>query len=276
MGPLLTALAWPRPQYPDEKRGVLELGDGSWKTAFRSKTGPKPSPRAFGKASARRRQVKKDLEEALFQWEPRKANELSETLEEELATLNERGAQALEGVLQGVTMLNKVMIIGRLGRDPELRYSQSGSPVCTLNIATDESYTDRDGNRVDRAEWHRVVVFQKAAENCSQYLTKGSLVFVEGSLQTRKWQDQQGQDRYTTEIKAQRVQFLDKRGGEQGGMPSGAGGSEGGYSAPRRPAAAQQGGGSRPQQRPQQRQDDYEDLGPAFPSEASGMDDVPF
>lgn len=124
-------------------------------------------------------------------------------------------------------MLNKVMIIGRLGRDPELRYSQSGSPVCTLNIATDESYTDRDGNRVDRAEWHRVVVFQKAAENCSQYLTKGSLVFVEGSLQTRKWQDQQGQDRYTTEIKAQRVQFLDKRGGEQGGMPSGAGGSEG-------------------------------------------------
>ena len=135
-------------------------------------------------------------------------------------------------------MLNKVMIIGRLGRDPELRYSQSGSPVCTLNIATDESYTDRDGNRVDRAEWHRVVVFQKAAENCSQYLTKGSLVFVEGSLQTRKWQDQQGQDRYTTEIKAQRVQFLDKRGGEQGGMPSGAGGSEGGYSAPRRPAAA--------------------------------------
>ena len=167
-------------------------------------------------------------------------------------------------------MLNKVMIIGRLGRDPELRYSQSGSPVCTLNIATDESYTDRDGNRVDRAEWHRVVVFQKAAENRSQYLTKGSLVFVEGSLQTRKWQDQQGQDRYTTEIKAQRVQFLDKRGSEQSGM---SGGSEGGYSAPRRPA---QPGGNRPQQRPQQRQDDYEDLGPAFPSEASGMDDVPF
>ena len=107
-------------------------------------------------------------------------------------------------------------------------------------------------------------------------MPKGSLVFVEGSLQTRKWQDQQGQDRYTTEIKAVRVQFLDKRGGEQG-MPSGGmGGSEGGYSAPRRPAAPQQGGGNRAQQRPQQRQDDYEDLGPAFPSEASGMDDVPF
>ena len=151
-------------------------------------------------------------------------------------------------------MLNKVMIIGRLGRDPELRYSQSGSPVCTLNIATDESYTDRDGNRVDRAEWHRVVVFQKAAENCSQYLTKGSLVFVEGSLQTRKWQDQQGQDRYTTEIKAQRVQFLDRKAdgdGQQG----------------------RQGGGRQTQRR---HSADYEDLGPAFPSEASGLDDVPF
>ena len=128
-------------------------------------------------------------------------------------------------------MLNKVMIIGRLGRDPELRYSQSGSPVCTLNIATDESYTDRDGNRVDRAEWHRVVVFQKAAENCSQYLTKGSLVFVEGSLQTRKWQDQQGQDRYTTEIKAQRVQFLDRKGDAPRGEGGGGRGYEDDYGA---------------------------------------------
>ena len=171
-------------------------------------------------------------------------------------------------------MLNKAMIIGRLGREPELKYTQSGSPVCTFSVATDESYTDNSGQKVEKTEWHRIVVFQKAAENCSQYLGKGSLVFIEGKLETRKWQDQQGQDRYTTEIKAQRVQFLDKRGGEQGGMPSGAGGSEGGYSAPRRPA--QPGGGNRPQQRPQQRQDDYEDLGPAFPSEASGMDDVPF
>ena len=113
-------------------------------------------------------------------------------------------------------MLNKVMIIGRLGRDPELRYTQGGSPVCTLNVATDESYQDRDGNRVDRTEWHRIVVFQRAAENCGNFLRKGSLVFVEGSLQTRKWQDQHGQDRYTTEIKAQRVQFLDRKSdGEQ-------------------------------------------------------------
>ena len=120
-------------------------------------------------------------------------------------------------------MLNKCMIIGRIGRDVELRYSQNGSAVASLNIATDESYTDRDGNKVERTEWHRVSVYGKSAENCANYLRKGSIVYVEGSLQTRKWQDQNGQDRYTTEIKAQRVQFLDRRGdgvqqdGQQGG-----------------------------------------------------------
>lgn len=86
--------------------------------------------------------------------------------------------------------LNKVMIIGRLGREPELKYTQSGSPVCTFSVATDESYTDNSGQKVEKAEWHRIVVFQKAAENCSQYLAKGSLVFIEGKLETRKWQDQ--------------------------------------------------------------------------------------
>ncbi len=84
-------------------------------------------------------------------------------------------------------MLNKVMIIGRLGADPELRYSQNGMPMTTLNVATDESYTGKDGTRQERTEWHRVVVFQRQAENCSNYLHKGSLVYVEGSLQTRKW-----------------------------------------------------------------------------------------
>jgi single-strand DNA-binding protein len=147
-------------------------------------------------------------------------------------------------------MLNKVMLIGRLGRDPELRYSQNGAPVATLNLATDESYTDREGNKVDRAEWHRVVVFQRSAENCANYLAKGSLIYVEGSLQTRKWQDQQGQDRYTTEVRAHRVQFLDRRG--DGGKQPQPGG-RGTQSAP-----------------------DDEDYGPAFPSEASGMDEVPF
>jgi hypothetical protein len=81
-------------------------------------------------------------------------------------------------------------------------------PIGNLRIATDESYVDRDGNKVEKAEWHSVVVFQRVAENCANYLTTGSLVYVEGSLQTRKWQDQQGQDRYTTEVKAMRVKFL--------------------------------------------------------------------
>ena len=148
------------------------------------------------------------------------------------------------------------MVIGRLGRDPELKYTQAGAPVCTLNLATDESYKDNNGQKVERTEWHRVVVFQKAAENCSQYLAKGSLVFVEGSLQTRKWQDQQGQDRYVTEIRAHRVQFLDRKGdnGQSGGQSGG------------RPQGQRQG----------QPPADYEDLGPAFPSECSGMDDIPF
>jgi len=106
------------------------------------------------------------------------------------------------------------MLIGRLGKDPEIRYTTNGSPIANMRIATDESYTDRDGNQVDHTEWHTVVVFQRQAENCQRYLKKGSLVFVEGSLQTRKWQDPQGQDRYTTEVKAQRIQFLDRKGSQ--------------------------------------------------------------
>lgn len=113
--------------------------------------------------------------------------------------------------------LNLVQIIGRLGRDPELRYGQSGGAVANLNVATDESYNDRDGNKVERTEWHRITVFGRMAENCGNYLAKGSLVYVEGSLTTRKWQDQNGQDRFTTEIKAKSVQFLDKRNDDQRG-----------------------------------------------------------
>lgn len=174
-------------------------------------------------------------------------------------------------------MLNKVMIIGRLGRDPELRYTQSGSPVASLNIATDESYTDRDGNKVDRTEWHRVSVFQRQAENCANYLTKGSLVYVEGSLQTRKWQDQQGQDRYTTEIKAQRVQFLDRKGDASRGEGGGGRGYEDDYGAAAPRGNAPRGGQGAPRQQSQgNRRPADDDLGPAFPSEASNMDEVPF
>ena len=113
-------------------------------------------------------------------------------------------------------MLNKAMIIGRLGRDPELRSTQEGKPGCSMSAATDESYTDRNGQKVDRTEWHRIVVYGKTAENCARYLAKGSLVYVEGALQTRKWQDSDGQDRTTTEIRAHHVQFLDRRNAGEG------------------------------------------------------------
>ena len=112
-------------------------------------------------------------------------------------------------------MLNKVMIIGRLGRDVDLRATAGGDAVASLSVGTDESYTDRDGNRQERTEWHRVTVFGRLAQSCANFLVKGSLVYVEGSLQTRKWQDQQGRDRFTTEIRAQRVQFLDRKGGQR-------------------------------------------------------------
>lgn len=187
--------------------------------------------------------------------------------------------------------LNMVQIIARLGRDVDLKYSQSGTAVANISVATDESYTDRNGTKVDRTEWHRVVAYGKTAENCANFLAKGSLVYVEGSLQTRKWQDQQGQDRYTTEIKAQRVQFLDRKGDAPRGGQGGPGGYEddyaaGGGSAPRQAPRGQgggqrtqggQGGGGQAQQRqaPRQQPQD-EDLGPAFPSEASNMDEVPF
>ncbi len=173
------------------------------------------------------------------------------------------------------------MIIGRLGQDPELKYTQSGVPLCNLNIATSESYQDRDGNKVDRTEWHRVSVFQRAAENCATYLRKGSLVYIEGSINTRKWQDQQGQDRYTTEIRAQRVQFLDRRGGEEGAS---SGYANQGYAAGNQNNQGYQGSqgnqGYQGQKQYNKNQSappqQNEDMGPAFPSEASDMDDIPF
>ena len=107
-------------------------------------------------------------------------------------------------------MINKVILVGRLGKDPELRYTQSGVPVTTLVLATSESYIDKSGARQEKTEWHNVVFFQKQAELCSQYLVKGSLIYVEGSLHTRSWEDQQGQKRYTVEVRGMRVQFLDR------------------------------------------------------------------
>jgi single-strand DNA-binding protein len=114
-------------------------------------------------------------------------------------------------------MLNKVMIIGNLGRDPELRYTASGQAVCDFSVATSETYTDRDGQKQERTEWHRVVVWARQAENCKRFLSKGSKVFVEGRLQTRDWEDKSGNKRSTTEIVAQNVQFLSSKGSPGGG-----------------------------------------------------------
>ncbi len=108
-------------------------------------------------------------------------------------------------------MLNKIQIIGRLGSNPELKYTQGGSAFCSLSVATDESYINNKGEKVQHTEWHRVQVWNKQAENCASYLAKGSLIYIEGSLSTRKYQAQDGAERFMTEIKAQRVQFLDRK-----------------------------------------------------------------
>lgn len=108
-------------------------------------------------------------------------------------------------------MLNKVQIIGRLGRDVEPRQTPSGQSVASFTVATDESYTSRDGQKVEQTEWHRVNVFGKQAELCGKFIGKGSLVYIEGRIRTRKWTDQSGQERSSTEINADRVQFLDRK-----------------------------------------------------------------
>jgi len=114
--------------------------------------------------------------------------------------------------------VNKVILIGNLGADPESRVMPSGGSVTNLSIATSESWTDRNTNqRQERTEWHRVVLFNRLAEVAAQYLRKGSKVYIEGSIRTRKWQDQSGQDRYSTEIVANNMQMLDSRGGSDGG-----------------------------------------------------------
>ena len=115
--------------------------------------------------------------------------------------------------------VNKVILIGNLGRDPELRYTQSGQGVANFTLATNERWRDKDGNNQERTEWHRIVVWGKQAESCAQYLQKGRSVYVEGRLQTRDWEDKDGNKRQTTEITALTVQFL---GGRGGGAPGGA------------------------------------------------------
>ncbi len=154
--------------------------------------------------------------------------------------------------------VNKVILIGNLGQDPETRYTPNGNAVVNLNLATDESYKDRQtGQLVPKTEWHRIVMFGKIAEVAGQYLRKGSKVYIEGKLQTRKWQGQDGQDRYTTEVVVDingQMQMLDSRGGgdnanqgapqgrpqSQPQQPAAQNNQQGNYGAP---AGNNQGGG---------------------------------
>lgn len=119
--------------------------------------------------------------------------------------------------------INKVIIVGNLGNDPDVRYMPSGDAVTNISVATSESWKDKNsGEQQERTEWHRIVLFNRLGEIAGQYLKKGSKVYIEGKLRTRKWQDQSGQDRYTTEIVADQMQMLDSRGGGQPDMGAGA------------------------------------------------------
>lgn len=117
-------------------------------------------------------------------------------------------------------MINKVILIGNLGADPELRYTQSGDAVATFNLATSETWKGADGNKQEQTEWHRIVAFKRLAEICGEYLAKGSRVYIEGRIQTRKWQDKDGNDRYTTEIVAREMKMLTPKGGGGGNYGS--------------------------------------------------------
>ena len=115
-----------------------------------------------------------------------------------------------------MSSLNKAMLIGRLGQDPEVRYTQSNTAVANFSLATNERYKDRNGEFQEKTEWHRIVAWGRTAEICQEYLRKGSLVYIEGPIQTREWEDKEGQKRYTTEIKTRTMQMLDSRGDQMG------------------------------------------------------------
>ncbi len=131
--------------------------------------------------------------------------------------------------------VNKVILIGNLGADPETRYLPSGDAVANIRIATTEVWKDKGGEKQEHTEWHRIAFFGKLAEIAGEYLKKGSPVYIEGRIRTRKWQDKEGQDRYSTEIVGDRMQLLGSRGG----------GAESGAREPK-PAAAESGGGAKP------------------------------
>ena len=131
---------------------------------------------------------------------------------------------------------NHCSFIGRLGRDPETRYTQAGDAVCNFSVAVDESYKGKDGQKVDKTEWVNCVAWRKLGEICGQYLTKGSLVAVSGKMQTRKWQDSNGQDRYTTEILLDEMRML----GSKGDNSQSTSNDQGHYSPPAEPPKRQE------------------------------------
>ena len=150
--------------------------------------------------------------------------------------------------------INKVIIVGNVGGDPETRYMPSGSAVTNLTIATNESWKDKQtGEQKERTEWHRVAMFNRLAEIAAEYLRKGSQVYIEGKLRTRKWQDKSGQERYTTEIIADEMQMLGGRGGSGGGGNFGGGKQDAGQGGGQ---SGGQGGGNAP---PQPGPDDFDD-----------------
>lgn len=153
--------------------------------------------------------------------------------------------------------VNKVIIVGNLGQDPEVRYMPNGNAVANITVATSESWKDQQGQMQERTEWHRIVLYRRLAEIAGEYLRKGSKVYLEGRLQTREWQDQQGQKRYTTEIIANEMQMLDGRGagapqgGNMGAPAQQSQPQQGNWGRPSAPAAAPQ-GGANPGYAPQQ------------------------
>ena len=151
--------------------------------------------------------------------------------------------------------VNKVILVGNLGQDPEVRYMPNGGAVANITLATSESWRDKaTGEQEEKTEWHRVVLFGKLAEVAGEYLRKGSQVYIEGSLQTRKWQDQSGQDRYTTEIVVNVGGTMQMLGGRQGGgAPAGqSAGGQGGWGQPQQPQGGNQFSGGQQQSRPAQ------------------------
>ena len=170
--------------------------------------------------------------------------------------------------------VNKVILVGNLGRDPETRYAPSGGAICNVSVATTRNWKDKtSGERKEETEWHRVVFYDRLAEIAGEYLKKGRAVYVEGRLKTRKWQDKDGAEKYTTEIIAEEMQLLGSRegggaggdfgGGGGGAAAGGGGGGGGGYSREREPApmAARSSGGGAKKPAP-----DFEDMD----------DDIPF